>query len=124
MKSAVMNGKITQAAVRFLNIRGYDLLDETPTSDYIDLVALDGSTLVFLTIKSRTTSEGGFPSEQVNRTAFELDAINWLATQPNNSVIDKPFRFDVISLVVISDTKAVIRHHLNAIEPDPVTPEA
>jgi len=53
----------------FLRLRGYKIVDRnfrTPMGE-IDLVGLDGRTVVFVEVRSRSSTEFGLPSETVTR---------------------------------------------------------
>ena len=65
----------------------------------IDLVAMDGETLVFVEVKTRRTAQTGMPQEAVNsykqrhlRRAGEVYA-------QRRHVHDRPMRFDVVAIL-------------------------
>jgi putative endonuclease len=79
-----------------------------------DIIAVENDTLVFIEVKTRATQSCGLPEDAVNqkkRTKYENIAIKYLAThdRPSSRV-----RFDVISLMVIENQKAFLRHHRDA----------
>lgn len=57
-----------RAAVRFLKNRGFEILETNWVcfAGEADIIALDGSTLCFVEVKTRTGVQKGFPSEAVN----------------------------------------------------------
>lgn len=57
-----------QTAAAYLKARGYSILDRnvrTPHGE-IDLVVQKGDLLVFIEVKTRTSTEFGFPEEAIN----------------------------------------------------------
>ncbi|MEA5019459.1 MAG: YraN family protein [Gordonibacter sp.] len=104
------------AAVRFLDRRGYDILERnwTCVAGEADIIARDDDTLVFIEVKTRSSIEKGLPSEAVDKTKrqrYERIAAHFLQ---NYEVTDVIVRFDVISLVTVSPDRALVRHHINA----------
>lgn len=104
------------AAVRFLDRRGYDILERnwTCVAGEADIIARDDDTLVFVEVKTRSSIEKGLPSEAVDkakRQRYERIAAHFLQ---NYEVTDVIVRFDVISLVTVSPDRALVRHHINA----------
>lgn len=104
------------AAERYLVHRGYEILERNWTcfAGEADIIAKDDRCLVFVEVKTRKSTERGFPSEAVNakkRDRYEKIALAY-ASEYGGS--DMQVRFDVISIVVISKDKAMIKHHLNA----------
>ena len=104
------------AAVRFLYNRGYEIVERNWScfAGEADIIARDGETLVFVEVKTRSDCEKGFPGEAVTaekRDRYEKIALAFLT---DYEIADAPVRFDVVSLVVISDDRALVRHHINA----------
>ena len=80
----------------------------------VDIVARDFDALVFCEVKTRTNIEKGFPSEAVDaekRARYEKIALWYLR---DYDFLDTPVRFDVISLVVVAEDRALIKHYVNA----------
>lgn len=104
------------AAVRFLNRRGYDIVERNWTclAGEADIIARDGDAVVFVEVKTRSSCEKGFPSEAVDankRERYERIAALFLQ---NFEVSNVAVRFDIISIVLIAPDRALIRHHINA----------
>lgn len=104
------------AAARFLYRRGYDIVERNWTclAGEADIIARDGEALVFIEVKTRSSTEKGLPSEAVNatkRSRYERIAALFLQ---DYDVVDVPVRFDVVSIVVVAADRALIRHHINA----------
>ena len=109
-----------RAAVRFLKNRGFEILETNWVcfAGEADIIALDGSTLCFVEVKTRTGVQEGFPSEAVNakkRDRYEKIAACYLQTYHETELY---VRFDVISILVLSDNHAFLRLHTNAFSCD------
>lgn len=104
------------AAARFLDRRGYDILERNWTcfAGEADIVAKDGMNIVFVEVKTRKDCQKGFPAEAVNRQKREKYEKIALAYLQENDVADMAVRFDVVSIVVVASDRALIRHHINA----------
>ncbi len=88
-------------AERHLRRHGYRILERNfrGAGAEIDLVAMDGDTLVFVEVKTRRTAETGMPQEAVNshkqrhlRRAGEVYA-------QRHRAHDRPIRFDVVAIL-------------------------
>ena len=104
------------AAVRYLELRGYDVIDRNWTcpAGEVDIVARDGDWLVFVEVKTRTSLEKGFPSEAVDeekRSRYEMIAAWYLK---DNAYYDIPVRFDIVALLVAADDRALVKHYVDA----------
>lgn len=105
-----------RAAARFLRGRGIEVLDTNwvcPAGE-VDIVARDGEVLCFVEVKTRSQVERGFPSEAVDkrkRARYERIAAHYLA---RSEFVDVPVRFDVISILVLSEHRAFLRYHIDA----------
>ena len=116
---STLKDKALQAATRYVEHRGYDVIDVAyplPGGEQIDIVAKDGDALAFIDVKARRDSAKGFPESDTSNRAREereMAAIRWLQNG-SEEYTDIPIRFDVISLVVIGEHRAIIRHHINA----------
>lgn len=88
------------AAARYLRRLGYKILarGELALPGELDLVALDGQTIVFVEVKTRAGRDKGLPAEAVDaekqRRLTRL-AITWLKRR---GLLDRPARFDVIAV--------------------------
>ncbi len=88
-------------AERHLRRKGYRILERNfrGAGAEIDLVAMDGPTLVFVEVKTRRTEIAGTPQEAIDsnkqshlRRAGEIYA-------QSRHVQDRPMRFDVVAIV-------------------------
>jgi len=89
-----------KAARRFLKCQGYDVVTRNfrASGAEIDIIALDGPTLVFIEVKTRSSFTAGRPEEAVDedkqlhiRRAAEVFAARYRAT-------NRPRRFDVVAI--------------------------
>ncbi len=104
------------AAARFLDRRGYDIIERnwTCAAGEADIIARDGDSVVFVEVKTRSSCDCGMPAEAVDeakRDRYERIAALFLQ---GFDVVDVPVRFDIVSIVAISPDRAMIRHHINA----------
>lgn len=121
--------KATKAASRFLEHRGYEVLEtgwKCPVGTS-DIVAEDGDVLVFVDVSARSSIDRGFPTDSCsreNRTRREMVALAYLAE--HSDVTERPIRFDNMALLVVGPDRAMVRHHINALgeavaQPQPET---
>ena len=104
------------AAARYLERVGIRIVERNWTCPFgeADIIAVDGSTLVFIEVKTRTGISKGFPSEAVDarkRARYEKIAAWYLK---DYGEVDIPVRFDVIALMVVSPSRAFMKHYVNA----------
>jgi len=106
------------AAERFLKGKGYRILARNLRSSIgeLDLVAEDGSVLVFVEVKARRTEEFGGAIEAVDRRKQEK--LIQLASQflARHHLTKRPCRFDVVLLQGGDSGASRIEHIPNAFE--------
>ncbi|HEY8390450.1 MAG TPA: YraN family protein [Clostridia bacterium] len=98
----VQKGRIGEArAEAYLKKIGYKILKTNYrcSSGEIDIIALDGKTLVFLEVKSRANTAYGSPSEAVNYKKQQHIAKAAVTYIKQNNLFDMPARFDVIEII-------------------------
>lgn len=100
-------------AKKFLIQKGYEILDGNLESENFDLVVRDRNIVAFIKVSTRESNETGFPEDWFSRSACEREAEKWLINNTNDSDPTFRVRFDSISLLVISEHRAFLRHHLN-----------
>jgi putative endonuclease len=83
----------------------------------IDIVALDGEMLVLCEVKTRRSTRKGTPEDAVTPAKQRRYARLAAAYAQHAGVADAVVRFDVISLLVISEDRALLRHHRAAFVP-------
>jgi len=95
-------------AVRFLKKHGYKIIRKnyrTPIGE-IDIIAMDGNTLVFIEVKARESIRYGLPFESVNNK--KRQKISKVARLYLKRFRDVPHcRFDVVS-INYDDGRAVV----------------
>lgn len=109
-----------KAAEAFLVRRGFEIIERTWKTEGaggpVDIVAMDGWDLVFVSVKGRKTSGKGFPEITASREELERFAIDWFSRNPYQCE-ECTFRFDTIALVLVGPDRALIRQHINAMGP-------
>lgn len=86
-------------AAKFLNKEGYKIVSQNYRTHVgeIDIIAIDGETLVFIEVKTRESIEYGMPFEAVNRS--KRRKISGAALLYLKKLKDiPPCRFDVVSI--------------------------
>ena len=97
-------------AVNFLVDKGYQILERNWRSGHkeIDIVALDGDTLVAVEVKTRKSNTYGEPDVAVG--AMKQQMLIWAAdAYVRYKNLDVDVRFDIIS-IVITDNGQHIEH--------------
>jgi putative endonuclease len=107
-----------RAAERYLRRRGYKILGRSDrlSPGELDLVALDGRTIVFVEVKTRESAEMGHPSEAVD--AAKQRRLTRLAVTflKRHGLLEYPARFDVIAITWPSGRRPTIEHFPNAFD--------
>ena len=104
------------AAANYLQRQGYEIVARNwvCSNGEADIIAMEADTLVFVEVKTRMGESCGLPEEAITRakrSKYEKIAISYFA---QNILRDLSVRFDVISITVIGDDRAFLRHHINA----------
>lgn len=102
-------------AASYLKTKGYRILARNWRTDAgeIDVIVTDESTLIFVEVKARFSTDYGYPSEAV--TYHKRNTINQVASQyiKRFRLFDVPVRFDVIEVYLDSRT---VNHIENAFD--------
>ena len=107
------------AAARFLKRLGYKILDRGRrlAAGELDLVALDGRTIVFVEVKTRTSADAGHPAEavdEVKQRKLTRLAVTFLK---RHGLLEFPARFDVVAITwPDKGGRPVIEHFKNAFD--------
>lgn len=80
----------------------------------IDIIALDGSTLVFIEVKYRQNLEYGYPEESVNRSKIKQIRKLAAAYLYENNIQDIDCRFDVIAILHEQGEEPVLEYYKDA----------
>ena len=88
-------------AARFLRKKGYRIrqMQMRNRLGEIDLIALDGKTIVFVEVKSRSSAGQGAPHEAVTADKQRRLTNAALAYLKRHRLLERPSRFDVVSIV-------------------------
>ena len=108
-----------KAAARFLKRQGYIIVGrgERDRIGEIDLVAVDGKTIVFVEVKTRTSHDRGHPAEAVDRDKQRQLTRVALSYLRRHDLLEYRARFDVIAITWPADQKQpTIEHIKNAFE--------
>jgi putative endonuclease len=108
-----------RAAARVLRRAGYRILARNYTcpAGEIDLIAADADTIVFVEVKTRTSTAINYPEASVTwakRKQLTRVARYFLQAK---SAQDRPSRFDVVAVVMPDGGKPEAEHFVNAFEP-------
>ncbi|MEE9208039.1 MAG: YraN family protein [Gemmatimonadota bacterium] len=98
-------------AARWLRVHGFEILDRNWRYGRreLDIVALDGSTAVFVEVKARCRGPQS-PLEAVSsrqRAGLRIAAEAWIHAHPG---VGEEFRFDVIGVELSSVNRGRIEH--------------
>lgn len=87
-------------AAKHLEGRGYRILERNYSAPYgeIDLIALDGGTVAFVEVKTRTTDAYGSPELAVDRRKQERMVKAALGYLRHKKLHQMPCRFDVVAI--------------------------
>ncbi|MGD9855326.1 MAG: YraN family protein [Planctomycetaceae bacterium] len=115
----LMGNRGERAAARFLRRHGFRILARQSRSRIgeIDLIALDGDTVVFVEVKTRSSHTAGHPSEAVTfskQRQLTRAALAWLKRR---RLLNQRGRFDVVAITWSDSGPPQIEHYRNAFEP-------
>lgn len=106
------------AAERFLVRQSYNILERewNCSGGSAVLVAQDGDCLVFADVVARDGTRGGsFPSEPNARLARgRMEAVAAAYLRERDASFSGLVRFDVVSILLVSEDRAFVRHHIGA----------
>ena len=116
---ATLGRRGERAAVKYLKRQGYIILHRgyRILGGELDIVAVDGRTVVFVEVKTRTTHDSGHPAEAVDQNKQRQLAQIALAYLRRYQLLDCAARFDVIAVTwPATNKKPAIQHFRNAFE--------
>jgi len=108
-----------RAAARHLRRLGYKIVARGDRSQLgeIDLVAVDGATIVFVEVKTRDSADAGHPSEAVDSAKQRRLTRLALAYVKRHRLLECPARFDVVAVTwPAGQRRPTIEHFKNAFE--------
>lgn len=107
-------------AARFLKRKGYRILArhlDLPLGE-LDIIAVDGRTIVFVEVKTRTSDDAGHPSEAVDTRKEQRMTQAALAYLKRNGLLQYAARFDVVAVSWPKNARRpIIEHYRNAFSP-------
>ena len=108
------------AAAKYLKRQGYRIVARARRSAWgeLDLVAVDGRSVVFVEVKTRASHDAGHPADAVDADKQQRLTRAALAFLKRHGLLEHSSRFDVVA-VTWSDTARHphIEHFQNAFEP-------
>jgi len=115
-RSAPLGARGERAAAEFLERLGYRILDRGRRYKFgeLDLVALDGETIVFVEVKTRRRDDLASPAEAVDRRKQERLTRAALAYLKRRRLLGRRTRFDIVSIVWSDDASPPNITHLRA----------
>jgi len=114
----ILGNRGERAAAKFLQRQGYRILARQSRSRIgeLDLIALDGETIVFIEVKTRSSLIAGHPTEAVTFTKQQQLTRAALAWLKRYQLLERRGRFDVIAITWGRQSAPVIEHYKNAFE--------
>lgn len=106
-------------AAKFLKRLGYKIVFTRHRQRYgeVDIIAVDGQTVVFVEVKTRRDASLGRPAEAVDRQRQQRQTRAALAFLKSHGLLEYASRFDVVEIVWPTEKKRPdIRHIKNAFE--------
>lgn len=116
-RSRTLGERGEQRAARHLRRLGYKIVATRRRLRYgeIDIVAVDGRTVVFVEVKTRRADAGIRPIDSVGHVRRQRMTRAGVAFLKSHGLLDYPARFDIIEVVwPIDALRPTIRHHQSA----------
>jgi putative endonuclease len=108
------------AATRFLKRLGYRILARGLDSRLgeLDIIAVDDRTIVFVEVKTRTSTDAGHPVEAIDATKQRRMTQAALAYLKSHGLLHHAGRFDVVAVTWPENARRpTIEHYKNAFSP-------
>ena len=108
------------AATRFLKRLGYRILARGHDSRLgeLDIIAVDGRTIVFVEVKTRSSTDAGHPTEAIDATKERRMTQAALAYLKSHGLLAHAARFDVVAITWPENVRRpTIQHFKNAFAP-------
>lgn len=116
MKDNNLFEKAVQASARYCELKGYEVVEQNwspeGSDESIPLIAYDDDVLVFIDVTAKNGFEGFVPESETDREAMEALAARYLAQAELEANVE--IRFDIISMMVVREDRAMLKHHINA----------
>ena len=113
MDRAEIGARGEAAAAEYLERVGMEIIDRNWRSGRgeLDIVALDGEELVMCEVKTRSTDAQGTPEDAVSPAKQKRLARLARAYVAAAGLTDLNVRFDVVTIRLLSEDRALLRHH-------------
>src|SRR5436190_20007143 len=107
-----------EAAAKFLRKLGYIIVarGHRDRIGEIDLIAVDGRTVVFVEVKTRTSQDAGHPADAVDEDKQRQLTRLALAYMKRHDLLECSARFDVVAVTWPARGKPTIEHFKSAFE--------
>ena len=108
------------AAGRYLRKHGYIIVARGHRDNIgeLDLVAVDGRTVVFIEVKTRTSHDAGHPADAVDEEKQQRLTRLALSYMKRHDLLECAARFDVVAVTWPTDSnQPIVEHFQNAFEP-------
>ena len=108
-----------RAAVKYLKEEGFRIVAKQHRNHYgeVDIIAQEGQAIVFVEVKTRTSTNDGQPFEAVDLRKQDKITRVALAWLKQHNRLEQPARFDVVSILWPDDKgKPQIQHFRTAFE--------
>ena len=104
-----------KAIGRYLELKGCEVLEEgwCHGKDKVDYIVDDCGCVAFVFGHAEENLGRGIPTKPIDRKKFERIAAAYLIEHPEHA--DCGVRADEASILILSDSRAMIRHHVNAL---------
>jgi len=106
------------AAARYLRKLGYVIVARGHRDNIgeLDLIAVDGRTVVFIEVKTRTTHDAGHPADAVDEAKQRRLTRLALSYMKRHDLLECEIRFDVVAVTWPTRGAATIEHFKSAFE--------
>jgi putative endonuclease len=107
-----------RVAARYLRRQGYKVVAHSQRSELgeVDLIAVDGRTIVFVEVKTRESHDAGHPAEAVDgRKQAQLTRLA-MSYLKHHDLLACPARFDVVAVTWTEGKRPMVEHFRSAFE--------
>ena len=116
MKDNNLIDRAVSASARYCELKGYEVVEQNwspeGSDESIPLIAYEDDVLVFIDVTAKNGFEGFVPESETDREAMEVLAARYLAQADVDANVE--VRFDIISMMVVREDRAMLKHHINA----------
>ena len=115
-----LGGRGEDAAAKYLKRQGFHILARSLDSRFgeLDIVAVDGRTVVFVEVKTRRSDDAGRPSEAIDERKEHRMTQAAIAYLKANRLLEYSSRFDVVAITWPDGARRpTIEHFKNAFSP-------